>query len=171
MSEAVNEEFVSHTRYASYHNDLHRVLGMSFGHVTGRCSTSFTNNLEHVTTFSNLDSFCRLDLNLPKRGDNFGKVQTNLLVSFFLFKGDLKDEHKGDLLCLQLAQDYSTQSVEQSRVCLLHCCGITSLILPSQETYREDTRAMLPHCLGDFITDKEQFFSKKFTFRSLFFSV
>ena len=40
-------------------------------------------------------------------------------------------------------QDYST--VEQPCVCLLHCCGITLLILPSQETYREETKAMLPH--------------------------
>ena len=39
---------------------------MIFGHVPGRCSTSFTDNLEHVTTFSKLDSFYRLDLNLPK---------------------------------------------------------------------------------------------------------
>ena len=41
---------------------------MSFSNVPGRGSTSFTNNLEHAIIFSNLDSFYKLDLNLPKGG-------------------------------------------------------------------------------------------------------
>ena len=39
---------------------------MSLSHFPGCCSTSFTNNLEHVNTFSYLDSFHRLDLSVPK---------------------------------------------------------------------------------------------------------
>ena len=65
-SEALNKEIVCLTIFASYHRDLHRVLVMSFSHVPGRCSASFTNNLEYVTNFSYLDSFHRLDLSLPK---------------------------------------------------------------------------------------------------------
>ena len=78
---------------------------------------------------------------------------------------------EGDLFCLLCAHDYSTHTVEQSRVCLSHCYGIASLVLPSQETYSEDTRAMLPHCLNYFITDVEQFFYKTITFKSMSFSV
>ena len=78
---------------------------------------------------------------------------------------------EGDLFCLSWAQDYSTHIFEQPRVCLLYCCGITSLILFLQEIYSENTRAMLPHCQGDFITDVEQFFSKTITFKSMAFSV
>ena len=83
---------------------------MIIGHVPGRCSTSFTNNLEHVTTFSKLDSFYRLDLNLPKKGIN--KICSHsrgsdftLLLSlsrlkqiyqclFCVFNEDLKDGHE-----------------------------------------------------------------------------
>ena len=64
-----------------------------------------------------------------------------------------------DLFCLRWAQDYSTHTVEQPRVSLLHCSEITLLILLSQEIYSEDTKALLPHCPGDFITGVEQFFS------------
>ena len=67
-SEAFSKEYFCFTRFASCHRDLLRDLVRSFSHVPGRCSTSFTNNLEHVTTFSYLDSFYRLDLSLPKRG-------------------------------------------------------------------------------------------------------
>ena len=63
---------------------------------------------------------------------------------------------------------YST--VEQPRVCLLHCCGIISLILPSQETYSDETKAMLPHSPGDVITDVEQF-PITITFKIMSFSV
>ena len=76
---------------------------------------------------------------------------------FWLLKGNLKDVHKGDLFWLSWGQDYST--VEQLSICLLHCCGITLQILPSQETYHEETRVMMPHSPGDFITDMEKFFS------------
>ena len=101
-SDAISKEFVCFTRFASYHRDLLRVLVRSLSHVPGRCSTSFTNNLDHITTFSYLDSFYRLDLCLPKGGisksvvthpcrrfrlvDNFGQTQTNLLVSFASWK-------------------------------------------------------------------------------------
>ena len=82
---------------------------MSLGFVPGRWTTSFTNDLQHVSTFSNLASFCRLDLLGQMRHQqnllsylwlqfylsaNFGQVQTNLLVSFCLFKEDLKDGHE-----------------------------------------------------------------------------
>ena len=50
--EVFSKEIVCFTRFASCHRDLLRVLVMSFSHVPGRCSTSFTNNLEHVTNFS-----------------------------------------------------------------------------------------------------------------------
>ena len=63
-----SKEYFCFTRFASCHRDLLRDLVRSFSHVPGRCSTSFTNNLEHVTTFSYLDSFYRLDLSLPKKG-------------------------------------------------------------------------------------------------------
>ena len=78
---------------------------------------------------------------------------------------------KEDFFCLLWAQDYSTHTVEQPRVCLLHCCQITSLILLSQEIYSEDTRAMLLHYPGDFITGVEQFFSITITFKNMSFSV
>ena len=42
-------------------------------------------------------------------------------------------DKRGDLFCLPSAQDYSapyTHTVEQLRVCLLHCCGITLLACP-----------------------------------------
>ena len=67
-SDAHSKKLICLTRFASCHRDLLRVLVMSFSHVPGRCSTSFTNNLEHVTTFSSLDSFHRLDLSFPKGG-------------------------------------------------------------------------------------------------------
>ena len=70
---------------------------------------------------------------------------------------------------LPWAQDYRT--VEQPRVYLLHCCGIASLILPSRETYREETKAMLPHSPGDFSIDVEQFFSITIAFKSMSYSV
>ena len=79
-------------------------------------------------------------------------------------------EIKGDLFCLRWAQDYSTHIMEQPHVCQLHCCEIDSLALPSLEIYSEDTRIMLPHCLGDFITDVEQFFSKIINFKIMSFS-
>ena len=78
---------------------------------------------------------------------------------------------EGDLFCLLWAHDYSTHTVEQSRVFLSHYYGIASSVLPSQETYSEDTRAMLPHYLNYFITDVEQFFYKTITFKSMSFSV
>ena len=62
--EALSKEFVSLTRFTSCHRDLRRALVIS--NVPVLCSTSFTNNLEHVTNFSYLDSFQRLDLSLPK---------------------------------------------------------------------------------------------------------
>ena len=160
---------------------------MIIGHVPGRCSTSFTNNLEHVTTFSKLDSFYRLDLNLPKKGIN--KICSHsrgsdftLLLSLSRLKQIYqclfasltkiwKMDMKEDFFCLLWAQDYSTHTVEQPRVCLLHCCEITSLILLSQEIYSEDTRAMLLHYPGDFITGVEQFFSITITFKNMSFSV
>ena len=46
-----------------------------------------------------------------------------------------------------------------------------SLILPSQETYSEETKAMLPHSPGDFITNVEQFFSITIIFKSRSLSV
>ena len=58
------EEFACLTRFTSCHRDLRRALVIS--HVPVRCSTSFTNKLEHVTNFSYLDSFHRLDLSLSK---------------------------------------------------------------------------------------------------------
>ena len=63
------------------------------------------------------------------------------------------------LFCFQWAQDYSIHTLEQPHVCLFHYCEIPSLILLSQKNYSEDTRGMLPHCPGDFITGVEQFFS------------
>ena len=66
---------------------------------------------------------------------------------------------KRDLFCLLWAHDYNTHTVKQAHVCLLDCCGITLLIFLSQETFHENTRAMLPRCPGDFITGMEQFFS------------
>ena len=72
---------------------------------------------------------------------------------------NLKYVHKGDLFWLPSAQHYST--VEQPRVCLL----------PSKETHGEETKVMLPHSSGDFITDVEQFFSITVTFKSISFSV
>ena len=83
-------------------------------------------------------------------------------------KGNLKDVHKGDLFWIPWVQDYST--VEQPRVCLLHCCRIISLILPSQETYSDETKAILPHSPGDVITDVEQF-PITITFKIMSFSV
>ena len=77
--------------------------------------------------------------------------------------------HKGDLFWLPWAQNYRT--VEQPRVYLLHCCGITSLILSSRETYNEETKAMLPHSPGDFSIDVEQFFSITIAFKSMSYSV
>ena len=56
-SEAFSKEFVCFTRFASCHIDLFGVLKRSFSCVPARYSASFTNNLEHVTTFSYLDSF------------------------------------------------------------------------------------------------------------------
>ena len=50
-SEAFSKEFACFTRFVSCHRDLLRVSVRSFSHVLGRWSTSFTNNLEHVTTF------------------------------------------------------------------------------------------------------------------------
>ena len=70
---------------------------------------------------------------------------------------------------LSWAQGYSI--VERPHLCLLHCCGITLLILPSQETYSEETKAMLLHSPGDVITDVEQFFSITIIFKSMSFSV
>ena len=78
---------------------------------------------------------------------------------------------KEDFFCLLWAQDYSTHTVEQPRVCLLHGCQITSLILLSQEIYSEDTRAMLSHCPDDFIIDVEQFFLITITFNNMSFSI
>ena len=66
LSEAFSKEFMCVERFASCHGDLLRVLVRSFSHVLGRCSTFFTNNLEHVTTFIYLDSFYRLNLSLLK---------------------------------------------------------------------------------------------------------
>ena len=159
-------------------------LAKSFSHVPGRCSTSFTSNLEHITTFFYFDSFYRLDLYLPRGG--ISKICSHIRTSdfallitlgrlkkftsvFCLLKGNSKDVHKRDLFWLPLAQDYST--VKQPRVCLLHCRGTISLILPSQETYSEETQAMLPHRPGDFITDVEQFFSITITIELMSFSV
>ena len=64
---------------------------MSFRHVPERCSTSFTNNLEHVSTFSYLDSFCRLDLNFPKGGIN--KICSRIRANDFALL-NLKDVYK-----------------------------------------------------------------------------
>ena len=80
-SEAFSKEFVCFTRFASCHRDLLRVLVRSFSHVPGRCSTSFTNNLEHVTTFSYLNSFYTLDLCLPKEG--ISKICSHIRASDF----------------------------------------------------------------------------------------
>ena len=46
-----------------------------------------------------------------------------------------------------------------------------SLILPSQETYSEETKAMLSHSPGDFTTNVEQFFSITIIFKSKSLSV
>ena len=80
-SEVFSKEFVFLTRFASCHRDLLRVLVMSFSHVPRRCSTSFINNLEHVTTFSHLGSFYRLDLSLPKR--SISKICSHIRASDF----------------------------------------------------------------------------------------
>ena len=188
-SEAFSKEFVCFTRFPSYHRDLLRVLVRGFSHIPGCCSTSFTNNLEHVPTFSYLDSFYRLDLSLPKRGiskicshiraSNFtllltlGRLKKIYTRVFCFWKGNLIDLHIGDLFWPLWVQDYST--VEQPCVCLLHCCGITLLILPSQETYREETKAMLPHvatklhgpllCSSDFLLWVEIFGSLCYSFQ------
>ena len=77
--------------------------------------------------------------------------------------------HKGDLFWLPWTLDYTT--VEQPRVCLLHYCRITSLISPSQETYSEESQAMLPHSPGDIINDVGKFFSIIITFKSISFIV
>ena len=124
--------------------------------------------------FCNVDSFYRLDLNLPKEGiskicsytcgpnftllnsANFGKIQTNLLMPFC----HLKDGHERRFVLPPVStRIHHTHTVEQPPVCLWHCCGIASIMLLSKKTYSEDTRAMLPHCPGYFITGVEQFFS------------
>ena len=57
-----------------------------------------------------------------------------------------------------------------NHACLLHYYGITSLILPSWERYKEETKSMLPHSPEHFITDVEQF-SIIIRFKSMSFNV
>ena len=158
---------------------------MSFGHVPRCCFTSFTNNLEYVTAFSNLNSLYRLYLNLPKGVinktcshicglylvANIGQVQTNLLVSFCLLKGDLKDgiERRFVLPPLSLRLQHTYYGATMHLSVLLLWDYLINLALIA--TYSEDTRAMLPHCPGDFITGVEQFFSMTITFKGISLSV
>ena len=180
-SEAFSKEFVHLTRFASCHRDMLRVLVNELQHAPGHCSTSFTNNLEHYLFL--LRQFLQTRLELAKGG--ISKVCSHTHVSdfallltlgrlkftsvFCLLKGNLQNVLEGDLFWLLLAQDYST--VEQSCTCLLHWCGITSLVLPSNETFSEETKVMLPHSPCDFITEVEQFFCITVTFKSMSFSV
>ena len=180
-SEAFSKEFVCLTRFGSCYRDLLRVLVNELQHAPGHCSTSFTNNLEHYLFL--LTQFLQTRLELAKGG--ISKVCSHTHVSgfallltlgslkfssvFCLLKGNLQDVLEGDLFWLLWAQDYST--VEQPCTRLLHCCGITSLVLPSNETFSEETKVMLPHSPCDFITEVEQFFSITVTFKSMSFSV
>ena len=79
--EAFSKEFVYFIRFASCHRNLLWVLVRSFSHIPGRRSTSLTNNLDHVTTLSYLDSFYRLDLSLPKGG--ISKNSSHICASDF----------------------------------------------------------------------------------------